>query len=82
MDKLILKYNYDQNPAETPFGVVPLLEHNGKQVGQSIAIARYLAKKVKLAGNDDWEDLEIDAVIDTVHDLYQSTKILLSLNNF
>ena len=62
--------------------MVPLLEHNGKQVGQSIAIARYLAKKVKLAGNDDWEDLEIDAVIDTVHDLYQSTKILLSLNNF
>ena len=54
---------------ETPFGVVPTLQHNGKVAGQSIAIARYLAKKVKLAGNNDWEDLEIDATVDTLHDI-------------
>ena len=54
------------------FGIVPVLEHEGKQICQSIAIAKYLAKKVKLAGNDDWEDLEIDAIVNTVYDLYLS----------
>lgn len=53
---------------ETPFGQVPVLEFNGKKINQSMAIARYLAKVVKLAGNDDWEDLEIDAVVDTIKD--------------
>ena len=56
----------------TPFGLLPLLEHNGKQVNQSKAIARYLAKKVKLVGDDDWENLEIDAIVDTLDDLRQS----------
>ncbi|KAJ3663472.1 hypothetical protein Zmor_007731 [Zophobas morio] len=55
----------------TPFGLLPLLEHNGKQVNQSKAIARYLAKKVKLVGDDDWENLEIDAIVDTLDDLRQ-----------
>ncbi|KAJ3663486.1 hypothetical protein Zmor_007743 [Zophobas morio] len=69
-DVRIKQEDWPQWKPKTPFGVVPLLEHNGKQVGQSLAIARYLAKKVKLAGNDNWEDLEIDAVINTVQDLY------------
>lgn len=55
-----------------PFGQVPALEYNGKIVGQSIAIARYVAKQVKLVGKDDWEDLEIDAMVDTVNDLRAS----------
>ena len=53
-----------------------MLEHEGKQVGQSRAIARYLAKKVKLAGNDDWENLEIDAIVDTINDLRLSELLL------
>lgn len=57
---------------ETPFGQLPVLEHNGKQIGQSISICRYLAKVVKLTGNDDWENLEIDATVDTINDLRQS----------
>ncbi|XP_044269427.1 glutathione S-transferase-like [Tribolium madens] len=52
-----------------PFGQLPVLEHKGKVVCQSMAIARYLAKQVKLVGNDDWENLEIDAIIDTINDL-------------
>ncbi|KAJ8968767.1 hypothetical protein NQ314_002116 [Rhamnusium bicolor] len=55
-----------------PFGQIPVLEHEGKTAHQSIAIARYLAKQVKLIGKDDWEDLEIDAAVDTVNDLRQS----------
>ncbi|XP_050501693.1 glutathione S-transferase-like isoform X2 [Diabrotica virgifera virgifera] len=53
----------------TPFGQAPLLEHDGKVAHQSIAISRYLAKQVKLVGTNDWEDLEIDAAVDTINDL-------------
>lgn len=55
-----------------PFGQVPVLEIDGKKVHQSIAICRYLAKQVKLAGDNDWENLEIDAIVDTVNDLRHS----------
>ncbi|KAI4484115.1 hypothetical protein M0804_007571 [Polistes exclamans] len=53
----------------TPFGQVPMLEVDGKKISQSVAISRYLAKQFKLAGKDDWENLEIDATVDTIHDL-------------
>ncbi|CAH1117413.1 unnamed protein product [Phaedon cochleariae] len=52
-----------------PFGQMPILEHNGKVAHQSIPIARYVAKQVKLNGKNDWEDLEIDSAVETVNDL-------------
>jgi len=52
-----------------PFGKVPVLIIDGKQIHQSIAICRYLAKQCGLAGKNDWESLEIDATVDTIHDL-------------
>ncbi|XP_011165643.1 glutathione S-transferase-like [Solenopsis invicta] len=55
-----------------PFGKVPVLEIDGKKCPQSVAICRYLAKKCGLAGKDDWEALEIDATVDTIHDLRAS----------
>ncbi|XP_047360630.1 glutathione S-transferase-like [Vespa velutina] len=53
----------------TPFGQVPMLEVDGKKINQSTAIARYLAKQHGLAGKNDWEALEIDAIVDTIHDV-------------
>ncbi|CAG9831216.1 unnamed protein product [Diabrotica balteata] len=53
----------------TPFGQLPLLEHDGKVAHQSTAISRYIAKQIKLVGSNDWEDLEIDAAVDTINDL-------------
>ncbi|XP_011702073.1 PREDICTED: glutathione S-transferase-like [Wasmannia auropunctata] len=52
-----------------PFGKVPVLEVDGKRIGQSAAICRYLAKQCGLAGKNDWEALEIDSTVDTIHDL-------------
>lgn len=52
-----------------PFGKLPVLEVDGNVIGQSIAIARYLANKAGLAGNDDWESLMIDMVIGNIDDL-------------
>ncbi|XP_031347517.1 glutathione S-transferase-like [Photinus pyralis] len=66
--------DWPQIKATTPFGQVPVLEFKGTTAYQSIAICRYLAKQVKLTGANDIEDLEIDAVVDTVMDL--RTKIV------
>lgn len=56
----------------TPFGTVPILEVEGKTIGQSNAIARYLAKKYNLAGKNEWESLECDILIDTLSDVKQA----------
>ncbi|OAD57199.1 Glutathione S-transferase [Eufriesea mexicana] len=47
----------------------PVLEVDGKKVAQSVAICRYLAKQCDLAGKDDWQALEIDSTVDTIHDI-------------
>lgn len=64
-----------------PFGQVPVLEVDGKTAHQSVAIARYAAKLVKLNGKDDWEDLVIDSVVDTINDL-RASKFFLTKNVF
>ncbi|KAJ3636069.1 hypothetical protein MTP99_008909 [Tenebrio molitor] len=74
-DVRIKREEWPQLKETTPFGQVPVLEYKGRKVGQSIAIARYVGKLVKLAGNDDWENLEIDAVVDTFNDM--RSKIML-----
>ncbi|KAJ3663489.1 hypothetical protein Zmor_007746 [Zophobas morio] len=68
-DVRVTQEEWPQLKEKMPFGTLPVLEHDGKQAGQSIAIARYLAKQVGLAGKDDWENLEIDAIVDTINDL-------------
>lgn len=51
-----------------PFGQMPVLEVDGIRVHQSLAIIRYLGKRVGLAGSNDWESLLIDVVSDTIND--------------
>nr|CAD7455974.1 unnamed protein product [Timema tahoe] len=51
-----------------PFGKTPVLEIDGKKTHQSAAICRYLGKQFGLAGKDDWENLEIDTIVDTFTD--------------
>lgn len=54
-----------------PFGKMPVLTINGKQYHQSLALARYCAKLVKLVGKDQLEDLEIEGMVETINDLRQ-----------
>ena len=49
--------------------MLPVLEIDGKLVGQSNAIARHLAMKYGLAGKDEWESLQCDVLVDTLTDL-------------
>lgn len=55
---------------------LPCLEVNGKKVNQSLACCRFIAKAINLAGNDDWENLQIDTVADTVNDFRLSTHFM------
>lgn len=66
------------NCLETPFGMLPVLEIDGKVVSQSNAISRYLAKQYGLAGKDEWEALQCDVLVDTLGDLKQSKLFIIS----
>jgi hypothetical protein len=63
----------------TPFGKTPVLEVDGKQIHQSAAICRYLAKQFGLNGSNDWEALEIDAIVDTFTDFRMRKNIDLEV---
>lgn len=63
-----------------PMGNVPVLEIDGKRLHQSMAIYRYLARKVGLAGDNDFENYEIDNVADTLNDLRTSKRVIRELS--
>ena len=54
---------------EMPLGQMPVLEFEGKMLPQSIAIARFLAKQFQLAGKNNFEQAQVDAVVDTINDV-------------
>nr|ABF67507.1 glutathione-S-transferase isoform 2 [Haliotis discus discus] len=51
------------------FGRIPVLEVDGKQYGQSMAIASFLAKRFGFHGSTDVEVLEVDQVLGIVGDI-------------
>lgn len=56
-DRKIIFFSF----SEMPFGMVPALElEDGRIIGQSNAIARYLARKLNLAGVDEEESLQVN----------------------
>ena len=57
---------------KTPYGSLPLLEWDGCQVAQSMAITRFIAKEVGLAGRDNLEAAQADEVVDAIGDLFEA----------
>ncbi|KAH7702420.1 Nagst-1 protein, partial [Aphelenchoides avenae] len=53
----------------TPYGQLPVLEVDGKEIAQSYAICRYLARKHGLAGKDDLEAAQVDSLADFMKDI-------------
>uniref|UniRef100_A0A914CL94 glutathione transferase n=1 Tax=Acrobeloides nanus TaxID=290746 RepID=A0A914CL94_9BILA len=68
-DVRISQEDWPKHKASTPFGQLPLLEVDGKPLAQSFAIARFLARKHGLAGKDDWESAQLDAIADFMKDI-------------
>ena len=55
----------------TPYGVMPVLDIDGKIVGGSLPIARYLARQFDLAGEDDMARLILEGAEDAIGDFKQ-----------
>jgi len=55
--------------AATPFGTVPNLEWEGKVLGQSNAILRFVGKKAGLYPVDDWEAAKVDELLELAEDI-------------
>ncbi|CAA9998286.1 unnamed protein product [Nesidiocoris tenuis] len=66
---------------EIKWGRIPVLEIDGKEMYQSRAIMRYLAKQAKLAGDNDWEAYEIDCAAGTVGDLIDLYRSMWKLSD-
>lgn len=54
---------------KTPYGVMPVLDIDGKIVGGSNPIARYLARQFGLAGEDEMAQLILGGAEDAIDDL-------------
>ena len=52
-----------------PFEVLPVLEVDGKKLGGSMTIARYLAETYGVAGENSFENAEIASIVDTAKDV-------------
>lgn len=53
----------------TPLGCLPILEVDGKQIAGSIPIARYVAEKHGLAGENALENAQIAGIGDVIQDI-------------
>ncbi|KAI6184852.1 GST protein [Aphelenchoides bicaudatus] len=61
------------------FHQLPILEVDGKQLHQSCAIGRYLAKQFNLAGRDDFEAAQVDGVADFQKEVWTALTPYLSV---
>ncbi|XP_066602080.1 glutathione S-transferase-like isoform X2 [Prorops nasuta] len=71
VDERITKEEWPELKKSMPYGVLPVLEVDGKPITQSNAVARYLARKHNLVGRDEWESMLCDVLVDTLGDLKQ-----------
>ncbi|KAK6767370.1 hypothetical protein RB195_026570 [Necator americanus] len=68
-----VRYSFEEWPKhkdEMPFGKMPVLEVDGKQLGQSFAIARYLSRKFGFAGKSPFEEALVDSIADQYKDYF------------
>ena len=70
-DERIAFQDWPARSPHTPFGTLPVLEVNGKQLGGSLVIARYVAVANGLGGANDLENALIDSALDALSDLLQ-----------
>ncbi|VDI50957.1 Hypothetical predicted protein, partial [Mytilus galloprovincialis] len=67
------KEEWPQRKSNTPSGQVPVLTHGDKQIPQSMAIARYLARDLDLYGKNNMEKTMCDVVLECINDVIKET---------
>jgi len=68
-----IKISVEQWPAmkeKMPMGQMPVLDIDGKQLCQSTAIARYIAREHGLAGKNNWDMARADMLVDGIFDMW------------
>jgi len=53
----------------TPYGQCPLLEWDGEEIAQSMAITRFLAAQFGLKGRNNVESAQVDEIVDAIEDV-------------
>jgi hypothetical protein len=53
---------------EFPWGTVPVLKYKDMELSQSMAIARFLARKFDLIGDNEQESAKCDEIVDALKD--------------
>lgn len=71
VDVRFSKEEWPELKPKMPYGIVPVLEVDGKQLSGTIPIGRYLAEKYGLAGSDDFENAQIAGIIDVIGDMVE-----------
>ncbi|WKX93333.1 hypothetical protein Q1695_010968 [Nippostrongylus brasiliensis] len=72
-----VRYTFEEWPQhknEMPFGQMPVLEVDGKQLSQSRAIARYLARQFGYAGKNAYEEAVVDSIADQGADFFNEVR--------
>ena len=69
-DVRIPKDKWPEYQTDMPFGVMPVLEEDGKKLGGSVIILRYLAEKPEfnVAGSNAWENAWLANIGDFIED--------------
>ncbi|KAL6736886.1 glutathione S-transferase protein [Ancylostoma duodenale] len=73
-DVRLSREEWPKHKDEMPFGQMPVLEVDGKQLAQSFAIARFLARKFGLAGNCPFEEALVDSIADQYRDFINEVR--------
>ena len=69
-DFRVSKEKWAEIKPTTPYGMLPVLEEDGKQVAGGVVAARYLAEKPEfgLAGSNAFENAQIASIVDVMED--------------
>jgi len=57
---------------KTLWGTLPILEVDGKSIGQSMAIARYVAREGGFVGKNSFEQAQVEALVDQITDMRET----------
>jgi len=73
-DKRIQGQNWPELKPQTPWGHIPILAVEGKGIiGQSITIARFVAREHGLGGKSSWESGIVDSIVDSITEVREKS---------